>query len=173
MCRQLPRSYARRSALAVSVALLAGTFISSAWAGEKGKWRAHAAVAAVSSKTVNIADQKDHYVYLGEWDGVVFTDGGGTFLHNARYQFVDMIDSAGAVINSGDGGYKTFTATDGSVVYARYWSTEATPPVFKGKFEFIGGTGKYKGIKGEGTYIYHSVSDTSAWDTLEGSYELP
>jgi hypothetical protein len=173
MRRFMTRKCVQRSVLLTSVALVAGLLNTAAWAGEKGKWRAHAAVAAVSSKMVTIADQKDHYVYLGEWDGVVFTEGEGTFLQNARYQFVDIIDSAAAVVTGGDGGYKTFTAADGSQVFARYQGTEAAPPVYKGKWEFIGGTGKYSGIKGQGTYIYHSVSDTTAWDVLEGEYELP
>jgi hypothetical protein len=158
----------------ISLILLAfATAVVPAWAGEKGKWLAHAAIAATNSKTVNIADQKDHFVYLGEWDGVVFTDGGGTFLHNARYQVVDLEDSAAAVVPGSDGGYKTFTATDGGQVFAKYQNTESAPPVQKGKWEFIGGTGKYQGIKGHGTYTYHAVTDNTAWDTLEGEYELP
>jgi hypothetical protein len=173
MHRPFFETIVRRSALLASVALVAGALASSAWAAKKGKWRAHAAVVAVSSKTVTIADQKDHYVYLGEWDGVLFTDGDGKFLENARYQFVDVIDSAGVVVTGGDGGYKTFTAADGSQVFARFQGTEAAPPVYKGKWEFIGGTGKYNGIKGQGTYVYHSVTDTTAWDVLEGEYELP
>ncbi|MCG3201217.1 MAG: hypothetical protein NFCOHLIN_01083 [Gammaproteobacteria bacterium] len=31
----------------------------------------------------------------------------------------------------------------------------------------------YSGIKGQGTYVYHSVTETTAWDALEREYELP
>jgi hypothetical protein len=144
-----------------------------AWAGEKGKWRAHGALVAVNSKTVAIADQKDHFAYFGEFDGVVFTDGQGTFLQNARYQLVSIIDSAAGVVPGGEGGYKTFTAADGGQVFGRYQVTESAPPVYKGKWEFIGGTGKYTGIKGGGTFTYHSITDNTGWDDLEGDYELP
>jgi hypothetical protein len=73
----------------------------------------------------------------------------------------------------GDGGYKTFTAADGGQVFARYQGTEAATPVYKGKWEFIGGTGRYAGIKGHGTYTYHSVTETTGRDVLEGEYGLP
>ncbi len=36
----------------------------------------------------------------------------------------------------------------------------------------MGGTGKYTGIKGGGTYTYTFVTDTVAWDVLEGEYEM-
>ena len=144
-----------------------------AWAGEKGKWRARGVVADVGSKTVPIADQKDHYVYFGQWDGVLFTEGQGTFLQNARYQLVDIVDSAGGVVPGGEVGYKTFTAADGGQVFAKYQATELAPPVYKGKWEFIGGTGKYAGIKGRGSFEFHAVSETTGWDALEGEYEIP
>ena len=146
----------------------------SAAAGEKGKWNAHCAAAATSSKTINIPDKKDHIVYLGEFDGVCFTDGGDTFLNNARYQLADLQDSAAVIVPGGDTGYKTFTATDGGQVFAKYQQTEAAaPPVYKGTWEFTGGTGKYQGIKGHGTWTFNSVSDNAGRDVFEGEYELP
>lgn len=140
----------------------------SAAAGEKGKWNAHCAAAATSSKTINIPDKKDHIVYIGEFDGVCFTDGGDTFLNNARYQLADLQDSAAAIVPGGDSGYKIFTATDGGQVFGKYQQTEAASAVYKGTWEFISGTGKYQGIKGHGTWAFHSISDTAGWDVLEG-----
>lgn len=161
------------ASLLLAVALVFPSLNTPTSAGEKGKWRAHAVSTAVSSKFVPVADQKDHSVYFGEWEGVVLTDGDSTFLQNARYQLVVMMDSAAAVIPGGDAGYKTFTAADGGQVFAKYQGTEAAAPVYKGKWEFVGGTGKYAGIKGHGSYTYHSVTDTTGWDVLEGEYELP
>ena len=51
----------------------------------------------------------------------------------------------------GDGGYKTFTAADGAYVFATYEAPRLVMPVYKGKWKFIGGTGRYAGIKGHGT----------------------
>ena len=71
------------------------------------------------------------------------------------------------------GGYKTFTISDGSKVFARYQLKERNPPVFKGEWKFLSGTGRYQGITGSGTYEVHSVGDTVLWDILEGEYKLP
>ena len=72
-----------------------------------------------------------------------------------------------------DGAYKTFTAADGSQVFARFQGTDAAPPVFKGTWEFIGGTGANQGITGSGEYVYTSVADGVGWDILEGVYKIP
>ena len=154
-------SYWRRHSLSSSVN-----------AGEQGKWHATAAAVATSTKSITIPDKKDHFVYLGEFDGVVFTDGGG-FLNNARYQIADVQDSAAAIVPGGETGYKIFTATDGGQVFGKYQATEAAPPIYKGTWQFTGGTGKYQGIKGHGTWTYHSMTDTTGYDFLEGEYELP
>jgi hypothetical protein len=71
------------------------------------------------------------------------------------------------------GGYKTFTEADGSKVFAKYTVTEFKPPVVNGAFEFTGGTGKYQGITGNGTFHYVRVSDKAAWDELVGEYKIP
>ena len=149
--------------------LAASVCFTSLQAEEAGKWRGLAVFVTTDSKTAEIADQEGHAIFLGHDDGVVFNDNGGAFLDKARYEVVFVADTAGMV----DGGYKTFTAADGSQVFARFQSTEAAPPVFKGTWEFIGGTGAYQGITGSGEYVYTSVADGVGWDTLEGEYKVP
>ena len=40
-------------------------------------------------------------------------------------------------------------------------------------YKFAGGTGKYEGASGGGTYIYENLSDTLAGGTYKGTLELP
>jgi len=40
-------------------------------------------------------------------------------------------------------------------------------------YKFAGGTGKYEGASGGGTYIYENLSDTLAGGTNKGTLELP
>jgi hypothetical protein len=40
-------------------------------------------------------------------------------------------------------------------------------------YEFTGGTGKYQGAKGGGTYTYESLSDTLFGGTYKGAMQLP
>ena len=141
-----------------------------AWAEEKNTWIAHSALVVTKNEALKIDDNEDHFVFFSEYDGVVFNDNGeGSFLDKARYQAVYLGDTAGMV----DGGYKTFTMPDGSQVFAKYQGTEAAPPVFNGKWEFIGGTGNYKGITGKGVFTLTMTSETTSFDILKGEYKLP
>lgn len=40
-------------------------------------------------------------------------------------------------------------------------------------FRWTGGTGKFKGLKGGGTYIYENLTDTLSAGTYKGTMELP
>jgi hypothetical protein len=154
---------------AAAAILCAGFTYTESLAGDSGKWRGRAVLVVIASKEVKVADRSDHSVSLTEYDGVVFSEGEKPFLANARYQVVDLYDAGGLV----GGGYKTFTADDGSQIFAQYEGTGGAPPVFTGKWKFVAGSGKYKGITGAGTYEFHNVSETTAWDVLEGDYKLP
>jgi hypothetical protein len=153
------------AAVALCFALLAAT---NSQAGEKGKWRGLAVLVTTKSEVTPVADQKDHSMMLFIQDGAVFNSSGSGFLDRARYQVTWAADTAKT-----NGGYKTFTAADGSLVFAYTTVTEAAPPDYRGTWEFTGGTGKYKGIRGKGVFHVHSLSDVASWDVLEGDYEIP
>jgi hypothetical protein len=36
-----------------------------------------------------------------------------------------------------------------------------------------GGTGKFQGVKGGGTYMYESITDTASAGRIKGTLELP
>jgi hypothetical protein len=154
----------------VAAAILCTSFTNAAsLAGDSGKWRGRAVLVITASKDVKVADVADHSVSITEFDGVVFSEGEKAFLDKARYQVVDMYDAGGLV----GGGYKTFTADDGSQVFLQYKHAGGSNPTYNGTWSMVSGTGKYKGISGSGTYTITFVSDTTAWDMLEGDYKLP
>lgn len=135
---------------------------------ETGQWHALGVFVMVDKKAVTLEDRANHIVGVYELDGAVFNSGGKPFLDKARYQVVAIND-----IGVTRGGYKTFTDADGSKVFARYTITEGKPSESRGTFEFTGGTGKYKGIIGKGTFHNVFVSDKAAWDELVGEYRIP
>ena len=152
------------SLFALSFALNPG---SPAWAGDKGKFKSHAVLVTTKQETAKVADKPDHSILYAEMDGVNISNDGGKFLNGARYQLIYLSDSGGMV----SGGYKTFTETDGSKAFAKFKDNDGDPN--NGTFEFIGGTGKYTGIKGKGAWKYTTVADTVGMDEFEGEYELP
>jgi hypothetical protein len=160
MWKSVPTAFALMAVLGVS---------SSANAEESGHWKGRAALVVTNAPTVKVGDSSSHQVSLSEMDGVIFNEGGQSFLANARYQVVDLQDSGGMV----SGGYKTFTAEGGSKVFAKYNVLGGSSPTFNGEWTFVGGTDKYKGVTGKGTFTITWVSDTTAWDVLEGDYKIP
>lgn len=143
-----------------------------AMAQDSGVWNSKAVLVAIGTKSVTLEDQKDHTISITEYDGVAFNADGKPFLDKARYQVTNVTDTGGLA----NGGYKIFTDPDGSKVFAKYVLTEAKmdakQPELNGRWEFTGGTGKYKGISGRGTYHVVVVSDTALWDELTGEYKL-
>jgi hypothetical protein len=136
-------------------------------AEESGQWFGKAVLVEVSSKTAKVEHGADHSVAVVEYDGVVFNGDNKPFLEKARYQVVHLFDAGAAH------GYKTFTDPDGSKVFAKYTLKEMKLPDLRGVFEFTGGTGKYAGITGGGSYHVVIVSDTASWDELRGEYRIP
>jgi hypothetical protein len=136
-------------------------------AQESGHWHGLAVLVNTDQKVVKLQDQPNHMAFLMDEDGVVHTTE-GKFLDKARYQVTALYDSA-----VGGYGYKTFTEADGSKVFAKYQVTESKPPEVNGTFEFTGGTDKYTGITGKGTFHLVRVGDKAAWDELTGDYTIP
>jgi hypothetical protein len=160
---------ARLYRFVIAIALIGGLVSVSARAEEGGKWRGRAVLVVTSNKTVNVADKANHEVDLNELDGIIFGEGDKPFLDKARYQVVSLFDSSGLV----NGGYKTFTASDGSQVIAQFQVTGGAWPRFMGKWSFVAGTNKYRGISGNGTFNITWTSNDTAWDILEGDYKIP
>src|SRR5262245_48777942 len=157
---------------ALTIAFVMASLATSVSAGESIKWRGLAALVVTESTPIKWMDRPDHNVGQGKMDGVIFTQVGGSFLDKARYQVLNQWDSAA---NPTFWGCKTFTEGDGSQLFLRYEQPREgmKPPRFLGNWMVIGGTGKYKGAKGKGTYDVTFVSDVTLWDVLEGEVELP
>jgi hypothetical protein len=137
-------------------------------AQETGHWHGLAALVSTDLKTFKLDDQPNHVVMVNDEDGAIHNADGKPFLDKARYQVLALTDSA-----VGTHGYKTFTEADGTKAFATFKVTEFKPPVINGTIEFTGGTGKYAGITGKGTFHLVRVSDKAAWDELIADYTIP
>jgi len=157
----------RTGYLALAIATLMTTTALPALDDDSGHWHGLAVLVNTDQKLAKLQDQPNHTVLLMDEDGVVHTID-GKFLDKAHYQVLALSDSA-----VGAYGYKTFTEADGSKVFATYKVTEFKPPVVNGTFEFTGGTDKYTGITGKGTFHLVRVGDKAAWDELIGDYKIP
>ena len=73
-------------------------------------------------------------------------------------------------------GYDVSTSASGEKVYVRFQGAttlkDGAPVTDNGKWSFIGGTGKLKGIKGQGTYKGKGTPEGETFE-IEGEYTLP
>jgi hypothetical protein len=90
------------------------------------------------------------------------------------------IDVATAEVHGASGtghGYNVATMDNGDKITASYSGTmqmnKDGSGTFKGTWKYTSGTGKFKGIKGSGTYTGSATPDGSATGDIEGEYTLP
>jgi hypothetical protein len=139
-----------------------------ALAEETGQWHGKGILVVVEKTSMKVEDRANHTVAATEYDGAVFNDEGKPFLDKARYQVVAVNDAGVLRV-----GYNTFTDADGAKVFAKYSVTESKPPEHHGTLEITGGTGKYEGITGSGTFRIIYISDRVGWNELTAEYTIP
>jgi hypothetical protein len=137
-------------------------------AEEGGQWRGKGVLVVVDKLSMKVEDRANHTVAATEFDGLVFNEEGKPFLDKARYQIVAMNDAG--VLRAG---YNIFTDSEGAKVFAKYTVTESKPPEHNGTFELTGGTGKYEGITGTGTFRIVYINDRVGWNEFSADYAIP
>jgi hypothetical protein len=65
------------------------------------------------------------------------------------------------------------TCTDNIGKDKRYESWEEGSEMKEYPYKLTGGTGKYEGVTGGGTYVYENLSDTIAGGTCKGTMTTP
>lgn len=125
--------------------------------------------------SIEVADRAGHTVSISKFactwtkpmeiadvqtkDGVdvTYSDGAGGKFRGSGYHFSNMAN--------GDKIYVRFQGND-TVADGKLASTEGT-------WSYTGGTGKFKGIKGKGTYKGKADESGTVSSDIEGDYELP
>jgi hypothetical protein len=104
----------------------------------------------VKVDVVQVGDVPGHIVGVADARGLTFVENGdvGTYLNRIMFDYVN-----------GSGphwGYGVTTFPDGSTTVIKYEGTttaqEGGASSFKGAYTYIGGTGRFEGIQGRGSY---------------------
>jgi hypothetical protein len=133
-------------ALFMSVGLVVPAF---AYAQDLGTSRRVQSTAKVT--TVEVGDVPGHVVGVVEFKGLSFFADGEIATHTNPATF-DLINGSGP-----HQGYVVHYFDDGSTSIERYQgeaklSADGKRTVVSGTFQCVGGTGRFEGLKGEGTY---------------------
>lgn len=143
-----------------------------------------AAAETVKARTVAVGTRFDYievgevegqpqFIGLYEQKGLSMFENGETAIYKSWGQFQTMVGSRGF-------GLATFE--DGSTISIKFQAPPSTPgeggevkfEIIKGTFEYIGGTGRFEGIRGKGSYTARYFPDygVAYWDTT-AEYTLP
>jgi hypothetical protein len=126
----------------------------------------------------------DHAIEVGDAAGHVLT------LRKAACTWSEGLEIAGLKAKSGvdvatgevtgatmrDNGYHTATMDNGDTFTVHFTGTakmnKDNSGTFDGKWSFVSGTGKLKGIKGSGTYKGTAAADGSSDVSVDGDYTM-
>jgi hypothetical protein len=145
----------RRTRLLLSMtALSAGLIVSGGTRAEDWKPVGQAGFHGVG-KAYEI--EKGHFYWVGEYAGTFFNDKGEKSLFDhAGVKCPAWFDFDLNNKKSEAGGYCVMTDVDGDQAYLT-WQNAGTPTRAPGTFDWTGGTGKYKEIKGSNTFVGNTV----------------
>ena len=154
---------------AMALVLFLGT-VAEAQLAKQGTYSSHFGWYAVG-KTFEL--EKDHVLFVGEFNGAVFNDTGSGFMHGTSWVCPGMNDLLKG-ISTASQGYCVVTDKDGDKAFLAWKGRKNTEPnKVAGDYQWTGGTGKYTGLKGNNTFDAVFVLPTSGYSILKGEWQLP
>ncbi len=140
--------------------------VGNALAGEYFKLRA--VWYTTKMDTINVGDEKDHMIGLGEQKGIFTNMQGQTFGEGFLGYCQWACDATPKGIACD--GYLTMTDKDGAKIYMK-WARTPTGPH---PWTFYKGTGKFEGVRGKGTWSpIDTAEPMQMYADVEGEVELP
>lgn len=157
----------------IAVALVA----SSSYAGEPVMIAGTLTQTVSSQDSIVVGDPDGHFMYLTEYTGTNASTGDAEFMHNAETHNMEFSDFAHG--NGMHRGHFRFDK-DGMSVYATWEGKIKTVLAedssyvtkVKGTFTMTGGTGAFKGIKGNGTYNATATAGSPEVVEWSGQYTI-
>lgn len=153
--------------LNIALFILGITMIDFAVAGEKVKL--HGTSVTTKSHQMEVGDEEGHVIILSESKQVYFNEKTGEKLTRVGQNIIDINMKTGKGTVKGYGvmpspnGDKRFTISEGKPAGKGHW---------KGTYTYTGGTGKFEGIKGGGTWDTFSLAPGISYAETEGEMEI-
>ena len=152
------------------------TIIGNALAGETVQEKGRSVFHYFKAEAAKVGDVPGHVVGVAEASGLNFLDSGNIGAYSVQVTF-DYINGSGP-----HQGYTMTTFEDGSTMVAKIRGTTTATQggkisLFKGKYTYIKGTGRYEGIQGGGSYTGKRLTPMAAgaecYGDSTGTYTLP
>ncbi len=127
-----------------------------------------------AAKVLEVGDKPGHVMILAQARGIAVLEGGDT----AQVTGTELLDHSNG--NGPYHGYEVMTFPDGSTIVDQFQGADETTADgkdinFSGRFTITGGSGRFAGIRGEGTQrgVNHVASGAGAFVDFEATYTLP
>jgi len=134
----------------------------------KEKFKCRTVLVRTKLERINVGDEKDHFVAVGEGKGLISNMEGKTFGEGWVAWGGYIVDFSPKTVS--DNGYGTMTDKDGHKIF---WKYERMPNAVY-QWTFFKGTGKFEGVKGKGTSSWvRTVDQEVSIANWEGEVELP
>jgi hypothetical protein len=117
--------------------------------------------------------EKGHIVVLVNEKGILIADDPSLATHNTTSDCIGMFEEFPDGTYKGSGYCTNTDHREGHKLFLRWSATSDTP---EGRYEIIGGTGKFEGVKGEGTTTVTELSPGPQGRSVlrwKGSAEYP
>ncbi len=154
------------SSLVVVLLIFGMTMIDSAMAGERVK--AHATSVNTKFHQIEVGDEEGHVIAIVENKQIWVNEKTGEKSTGVSFGFMDMNPKKKIVKFHG---YSVRTYPNGEKWFSKYEGKPVGKGHMKGTFTYNGGTGKFEGLKGGGTWESKSMAQGVSYMEAEGVRE--
>lgn len=118
--------------------------------------------------------EQNHLYWVGEFAGTFFNDDGKGFMHQSSIVCPGTNDIRLDGSLGGAHGNCIVTDREGNKAFLTWKCSGPFPGPCNGEFQWIGGTGKFTGIRGNSKFYAVTIAPTSSgYSVWNASWELP
>ena len=147
------------------------TTLDVAIAGEKQKIKSHGAVYTTMVNQIEVGDEEGHIILIFENHAIFFNEINGQKFADKGVGFMDINPNNPANIYLT--GYGIHTDKDGDKMNRSYKGKPVSKEQWKGVWTVTGGTGKFEGSSGGGTWTNYRLNEKQSYTEVEGEVETP
>lgn len=161
----------------VAGAVLAFASLPAAWAQKTVNEKGRAVYHFVKAEVMQVGDVPGHVIGIVDASGLTFPDTGEVATYSDKISF-DLINGTGPhqayVVNTFEDKSTQITLNKGATTAHRDGTS-----TFEGTYTYVGGTGRFAGIKGGGSYTGKRMAPVTAGGPADsftdyvGTYTLP
>ena len=162
-------SWFKGFAITAAILLVLGfVMIDSAVAGEKIKWQG--TTLTTETKQLEVGDVEGHVLMLTKSKQLYILPDGTKLVGNS----INTMDINPKIKQFSVKGYGWAVDKDGDKMMRTHEGKPAGKDHWKGTWTFTGGTGKYEGLKGGGTFDQYVIGQGQpSYLDVEGEWEIP